>query len=121
MPFELLKKQEQEIWMKISGQVSVEDYEKLQSLILSSLAVYNDCRMVFILDDFKGWSKDNRWDEILFMQEHQDKVQKIAIVGDEKWKDEVFMFTGKPFRKTEIEFFPENQLDQAKQWLSASN
>lgn len=121
MPFELIKKQEQEIWMKIGDQVSVEDYQQLQSMILSSLATYNDCRMGIILDDFKGWSKDNRWDDLLFMQEHQDKVQKIAIVGDEKWKDNVFMFSGKPFRTTEIEFFPENQLDQAKQWLSAGN
>lgn len=121
MSFELIKKQEQEIWMKINGQVSVADYDKLQSLILSSLAEYNDCQILIILNNFKGWSKDDKWDEILFMQEHQDKVQKIAIVGDEKWKDEVFMFTGKPFRKTEIEFFPENQLNQAKQWLSTSN
>ena len=120
MSFELIKKQEQEIWMKISAQVSVEDYQQVQSLILSSLAAYNDCRMLVILEDFKGWSKDNKWDEILFMQEHQDKVQKIAIVGDAKWKDDIFMFSGKPFRKTEIEFFPENQLELAKQWLSAS-
>ena len=121
MSIELIKKQEQEIWIKISGQASVKDYEQIQSLTLSTLESYKGCRMLIILDNFKGWSKDARWDEILFMQEHQNKVQKIAIVGDEKWKDDVFMFSGKPFRTTEIEFFPENQLDQARQWLSASN
>ena len=121
MSFEIIKKQEQEIWIKISGQISVENYEQAQSLILSTLESYKGCRMVIILDDFKGWSKDDKWNDILFMQEHQDKVQKIAIVGDEKWKDDVFMFSGKPFRKTEIEFFPENRLDQARQWLSAGN
>ena len=120
MSFELIKKQEQEIWMKISGQVSVEDYQQVQSLILSSLAAYNDCRMVVILEDFKGWSKDERWDDILFMQEHQDKVKKIAIVGDEKWKDEFYMFVGKSFRSTGIEFFPEDQLKQATLWLSTT-
>jgi len=120
MSFELIKQQEQEIWIKISGQASVENYEKTQSLILSTLESYQDIRILIILDDFKGWSKEAKWERILFMQDHEDKVQKIAIVGDEKWKDEVFMFSGKPFRKTEIEFFPENQLDQAKQWLSTN-
>ena len=121
MSFELIKKMDQEIWLKISGQFSVEDYEKTQLLILSELELYHESRGLIILDNFTGWSKDQRWDEILFIQEHADQIIKIAIVGDEKWKDDAFMFSGKPFRKTEIEFFPENQLELAKQWLSAGN
>ncbi|MCK5191024.1 MAG: STAS/SEC14 domain-containing protein [Methylococcales bacterium] len=119
MSFELIKKMDQEIWLKISGQFSVEDYEKTQLLILSELELYHESRGLIILDNFTGWSKDQRWDEILFMQEHADQITKIAIVGDEKWKEEFYMFLGKSFRSTGIEFFPENQLEQATLWLSA--
>lgn len=118
MPFEMIKKLDREIWFKINGQCTVEDYEQIQSLILMSLEWFEDSRILVILDDFQGWCKDDRWDDILFMQEHADKITKIAIVGDKKWKDDVFMFSGKPFRTTDIEFFPEENLSQAKQWLS---
>ena len=30
----------------------------------------------------------------------------MAIVTEERWKEQVFMFTGKEFRATEIGFFP---------------
>ena len=119
MSFELTKKIDQEIWLKISGQFSVEDYEQTQAIILSTLELHNQSRALIILDNFTGWSKDQRWDEILFMEEHADQITKIAIVGDEKWKEEIYMFVGKSFRSTEIEFFPEDQLEQATLWLSA--
>lgn len=121
MPFEVIKKLDQEIWLKISDQLTVEDYEQTQSLILLGLEWFEDSRILVILENFNGWSKDERWDDILFMQEHDDKITKIAIVGDEKWKDDAFMFSGKSFRSTEIEFFSEENLDLAKQWLAQEN
>ncbi|MGR8941075.1 MAG: hypothetical protein ACU83V_04685 [Gammaproteobacteria bacterium] len=42
-------------------------------------------------------------------------------VGDEKWKDDVFIYIGKQMRKTAIEFFPTYQLAQVKAWLSENN
>lgn len=120
MSFELIKKLDQEIWMKISGQLTVDDYQQAQNLTILGLEMYHESRGLIILDNFTGWSKDPRWDDILFMQDYSDKITKMAIVGDEKWKDEVFMFVGKSFRTTKIEFFSEDQLDVAKSWLSSS-
>ena len=119
MSFELMKKPDEELWLKVSGLFTVEDFEKMQSLILSELELYHKSRTLIILDDFTGWSKDPKWNDMSFMQEHGDQIIKMAIVGDEKWKDEMFMFVCKPFRSTKIEFFPENQIKQAKRWLSA--
>lgn len=121
MPFELVKKLDQEIWMKISGQFSVEDYEQTLALVLVGIEWYEDTRLLIILDQFKGWSKEDGWNDILFLHEQANKVQKMAIVGDEKWKTDVFMFVGRPFRTTEIEFFPEDSLEQAKQWLAVKD
>jgi hypothetical protein len=118
MSFELIKKLDQEIWMKVSGQFTVEDYQYSQNLVLQGLELYHESSVLIILDNFTGWSKDPRWDEILFMQEHADKIKKMAIVVNEKWKEEAFMFVGKSFRSTKIEFFPEDQLELAKAWLA---
>ena len=121
MSFELIKKLDQEIWMKVSGQFTVDDYLQTQTLTQFGLELYHESRALIILDNFTGWSKDPRWDDILFMQEYADKIEKMAIVGDKKWKEDVFMFVGKSFRSTEIEFFPEDQLELATDWLSETN
>jgi len=121
MSFELIKKLDQEIWMKVSGQLTVDDYQEAQTLTLLGLELYNQSRGLIILENFTGWSKDPRWGDILFMQEHADQITKMAIVGDEKWKEEVFMFVGKSFRTTKIEFFPEDQLELATDWLSKTD
>ena len=118
MSFELTKKLDQEIWMKVSGQFTVEDYQESQTLVLLGLELYHKSRALIFLDNFTGWSKDPRWDDILFMQEHADQITKMAIVGNEKWKEDIFMFVGKSFRSTEIEFFPEDQLELATNWLA---
>jgi len=40
-----------------------------------------------------------------FLMDYGDDVVKMAIVGDAKWKEQVFMFTAKGLRKTAIEYF----------------
>jgi hypothetical protein len=43
----------------------------------------------------------------------------MAIVGDEKWRDDALAFTAKGFRPTAIEFFPASRLNEAHTWLSS--
>jgi len=42
----------------------------------------------------------------------------MAIVGNEKWRDDVLIFTAKGLRPTAIEFFPLSRLDEARTWLA---
>jgi len=46
-------------------------------------------------------------------------IEKMAIVGDEKWRDDALAFTAKGFRPTAIEFFPASSLHEARTWLSS--
>jgi len=43
----------------------------------------------------------------------------MAIVGDEKWRDDALAFTAKGFRPTAIEFFPVSRMNEARIWLNA--
>jgi hypothetical protein len=43
----------------------------------------------------------------------------MAIVGDEQWRDETLVFTGKGFRPTAIDFFPTSRAAEARRWLGA--
>ena len=55
------------------------------------------------------------------MDDDEEGVSKLAFVGDENWKDEIFLFTGRPMRQMAIVFFPKDQVDQAQAWLSEEN
>jgi hypothetical protein len=46
-------------------------------------------------------------------------IEKMAIVGDEKWRDDALAFTAKGFRPTAIEFFGALRLNEARAWLSS--
>jgi hypothetical protein len=42
----------------------------------------------------------------------------MAIVGDERWKDDVLGFTARRFRPTAIESFAASRMNEARTWLA---
>ena len=74
-------------------------------------------KVLAILEDFKGWERGADWGDITFMVGHDDQIEKMAIVADQKWESEAMIFAGKGFRKAEVKFFPTNQLALARAWL----
>jgi hypothetical protein len=118
MTIRLFKSIENEHWIKISDYLTVSEFQQLQTLGELSLGRFDQFRVLIELEDFQGWSRESGWEESFFLTEDQTFISKIAVVGDEQWKDEVFLFMGKGMRKTAIEFFPLDQLPEAKNWLS---
>jgi hypothetical protein len=47
------------------------------------------------------------------MMEQGQHIEKMAIVGDEKWQDDAFAFTAKGFRATVIEFLHHVALERS--------
>ena len=50
--------------------------------------------MPVLAEEFSGWGKEGDWGDLTFMHEYDLYIGKIAIVGDEKWKDQILMFLG---------------------------
>ncbi|MDO9271339.1 MAG: STAS/SEC14 domain-containing protein [Methylobacter sp.] len=121
MPYQLVKTLDSESWIKLSGKLTVYDFQELQALAKSGLDHFGQVRILVELEGFEGWSRESGWEDSFFITEDGNRISKLAFVGDEKWKDEVFMFTGKEMRKTAIEFFPQEKLSEAKAWLSEQN
>lgn len=121
MSYQLIKEINREVWVKLTGKLTVRDFEELQALARSSLERFGQCRVLIELEDFQGWSKDSGWENTSFVEENGAGLSKLVFVGDEKWKVELFMFIGKPMRHMAIEFFPQDQFDLAQAWLSEDN
>jgi len=119
MSYNIIQQSAEMSWVRLSGKLTVRDFLELQALSRESLAQFGRFLALIELKDFQGWSKEpDGWGQTSILIENKDLTSKIAIVGDDKWKDDVFMFTGKPMRITAIEFFPPDRIEEALSWLS---
>jgi SpoIIAA-like len=57
----------------------------------------------------------------LIISEHDEQIARIAVVGEERWRDLVYAFLAKGFRVAEVEYFLPGELDKARAWVEAAN
>ena len=76
-------------------------------------------RLLFVLADFEGWHPHDDWKDLTFYVTHGNQIERIAIVGDERWRSESLMFAGADLRTAPVEFFADDDLAGARAWLSA--
>ena len=106
------------ITLKLHGTMKKAEHDKLLADTGVGIGRVGKIKLLVILEDFQGWERGVDWSDISFQVEHGDEIEKMAIVGDEKWKDLMFAFVGKPFRSTAIEYFASSRLEQARAWLA---
>jgi len=120
MPVEIIDASGKLVQIKIRGMLKKADYERIIQIAKEAIAREGKVRALAILDGFEGWERREDWGDVSFMMGQGQHIEKMAIVGDEKWRDDAIAFTGKGFRPTAIEFFPSSRLNEARTWLNES-
>jgi hypothetical protein len=106
---------------RLSGVMTHADQQALEGLAKSLIDGGSKVRLLVTLEDFEGWSRDSAWgDDLGFQIDYGNEIVRVAVVGDQQWKDQALMFLGKGFRETEIEFFLPDSLARAKDWIRAA-
>jgi hypothetical protein len=107
------------IHARISGELAPADQKMLEGLASRLIDDGNQVSLLVTLDAFDGWKKDPGWDEddLGYQLEYANRIVRMAIVGEERWRDPALLFVGKGFRDTEIEFFLPEAADAAQAWL----
>lgn len=119
MACEIIKITDSVVHIRIRDVMRTEDQEMLESVATELIEKGKKVRLIAVLENFKGWEKGGAGGDLGFMLEHYDDIVKMAIVGDERWKQETFLYVGKGLRSTKIEFFPPSALKKAEEWVSA--
>ena len=119
MACEIIKTDGAVLHVRIKGVMQLADQEVLYAAAKKLIAQGFKPRVLVIAENFQGWEKGADWGDVSFMTDYGDDIVKMAIVGDEKWKEQVFMFTAKDLRKTPIEYFAPTALAQAEAWVRA--
>jgi len=94
------------------------DHDRIVQVAKEAIAREGKIRALLILEGFEGWERHEGWGNVSFMMEEGRDIEKMAIVGDEKWKDDVIAFTAKGFRPTAIEFFAASRVTAARVWVN---
>lgn len=119
MPVEIIDASGKLLQIKVRGMLKKADYDRIIQIAKQAIAREGKVRALAIVEGFEGWERHEDWGDVSFMMEQGQNIEKMAIVGDEKWRDDAFAFTAKGFRPTAIEFFPASRLTEARVWLNA--
>jgi stage II sporulation SpoAA-like protein len=106
---------------KISGELDREEVSRIQAASIEAIQRCGKISALFILDNFRGWKREGDWGDITFMTERDSDIDKIAVVGDEQWRDFVYAFLAKGLRRAAVEYFLTVDLTKARAWLEADD
>ncbi len=106
--------------MKITGLLRKSELDAVLAEAAKKLVADPQLRikLLIIVEDFQGWEGNSNWGDMSFYIEHGDKIEKIALVADPKRANELMMFLGAGIRPTPLKYFPPDQIDQARIWLT---
>ena len=119
MPVEIIDVSGKLLQVKIRGVLTKADHERIMQVAKEAIAREGKIRALIIAEGFEGWERSGDWGDVSFMMQEGQQIEKMAIVADEKWRDDALAFTAKGFRPTAIEFFPSSRLNEAHTWVSS--
>ena len=105
--------------LDVRGMLQKQDFQRCQDVLINEMDRVGNIRLLFVLDGFEGWDQKDDWRDMAFYTKYGSSIDRIAIVGDERWRSETLMFAGADLRRAPVQFFADGSLDQARAWLTA--
>lgn len=119
MSCEIVRTVDSVVYIRIRDVMQIADMKMLEKVAADLIGKGKKVRLLANIENFQGWEKGEAWGDVSFMMSHGNDIVKMAFVGDERWKEDVFLFVGKGMRNTEIEFFPPTLLKNAEVWVTS--
>jgi hypothetical protein len=101
----------------ISGVLRQAELLDVQAVAAQEITRLGRITLLFVLEQFQGWERGADWGDLDFYAAHDKDIDKIAIIGDEKWRDHGLAFSGAGIRKAAVRFFRPAEGAQARAWL----
>jgi hypothetical protein len=102
---------------KMTGKLHDEDYKQFVPAVETAIQTHGKVRLLAQFEDFHGWDLHALWDDTKFATKHCADVERIALVGDQKWEEWMAKIC-KPFTLAKLRYFDIKEADAAWQWLA---
>src|SRR5262245_58513326 len=110
MPMTMKHERDNVYRLELTGTLRKQDLDECQKHLADEMGRVGAVRLLFVLKGFIGWHAQSNWNDLSFYLKHGDRIERIAIVGPERWRNEALMFAGAELRKAPVEFFGEKAL-----------
>ena len=119
MPITMQHERDNIYRVELGGTLLKKDLDRCQEQLVGEIGRIGPVRLLFVLQGFEGWERGSNWNDLSFYVGYGDRIERIAIVGPERWRDETMMFAAADLRRAPVEFFNEDALSGARTWLSS--
>ena len=96
-----------------------EDLKEVQNNARSEIDRGKKVEFLVLAEQFSGWGKEGNWGDLTFMYEYDSYIERIAVVANGKWLDEILMFLGAGRRQASVESF--HSEEAARAWLQSES
>jgi hypothetical protein len=119
MSAEILNNQGDTLVFKITGKLAQSEFAAAQKDAAEILQKGGTKHLLILAENFEGWGKGN-WGDLSDQITMEPHIDRMAIVGEEKWRSLALLFAGKGIRRVPIEYFAPAELAQAQAWLHSA-
>ena len=107
------------ITVRLTGTLTLPELTAVQKQAAEVIRTKGKVRFLVICENFLGWERGGDWGDISFQMENDEYIEKIAIVGEQKWEELALVFAGKGLRPVAIEYFRLGEHAKARAWIEA--
>jgi hypothetical protein len=118
MACEIVEREAGLITVKISGRLKRSELAQAEKIAIESMRSGNKVRFLLITENFQGWNHVGEWGDLSFQARYDEQIEKIAIVGEKRWKELAEVFAGKGHRSVDIRYFTPDQAALARVWIT---
>ncbi len=108
------------VGLKLTGKLHDEDYKQFVQTMETTLTTEGKVRLFVQYEEFPVWDLYAAWEELTVGLLHYSNFERIAMVGDRKWKKWMADFC-RPFAKAEVKYFDTSEVDAAWKWLQEND
>jgi hypothetical protein len=118
MAIELHHERDNIFRIDLTAKLRQAEFKQCQDQILQEVSRLGPVRLLFVLDGFEGWESQDNWGDLSFFVRHGDSIARIAIVGEERWRDLALMFAAADLRRAPVDFLLQTISSTHNAWLS---
>ena len=100
----------------VTGKLVKTDYETFLPAVERLVKQHGKLLMLVEFNDFHGWTGSALWEDIKFDAKHFNDIERLAIIGENKWEKGMAAFC-KPFTTAKVRYFDHTDAAEARNWL----
>lgn len=108
------------IAIKASGELTREDYQRLQPLLDKTVKDHGTFNLYLEVEEIDKIKPQALWEDFKSYFKYAGKVDKVAVVGDSKITKALAESTT-PFVSGEVRYFDGSEFLKAKEWITGQS